>query len=631
MASIVERLRGLTGSRPRGRFTAVDFDSRQVRIVQAEHTADGVRILKMIAGAMPDGLDVEDPEAVGRFLGEALAQSKLGSSGILMNVPRGQAVLKPLTLPPAETTGELAAMVHFQVEKELPFPGTEAAIDFTTETHYDAEGAAEGEESGVQVLVAAVRHGVVEHYQKIAEAAGVKLLRLGLRPYADQRAVQAYAPAADRATLAVLHLTADEVEIDVLAGSSLAFSRSAVARVVPGPGPQGADAGADEDAPADPLDMVVMEVARSLRSYQAVQRGKRIEAVLVAGGTGLEDEVAAEIDRRLGLECVRFDPGRSLGLPEGGTETSAFISALGLAIAHQHGEALPYDFLHPKRPPVEKNQVLRVGVGASIAAGMVLVAALVGGAWYRHSKQARVDALVERLGLLKTENKAVAELGSFVSKVRGWSEAGRPWLDHWARTSGLFPPCSEVYIAALDAAPDGTMSFSVRAASTDILDQLGEELIEAGYNFRPGQVTTVKSEPRYPFSTNVRLLVDTKTEVDLAAIEPEPRPKDDASAELLARGKDLRRIETVQVPVPTPEVRPAESPTPAPTDRDALRQKILETYDADKDGKLSRAEGVRAYSDILRNPGPWDTDGDGQISRDERSGIYRFIRRMRGD
>ena len=46
---------------------------------------------------------------------------------------------------------------------------------------------------------------------------------------------------------------------------------------------------------------MVTEVTRSLHSYLGVEREHKIDAVLVAGGTGIEPRVAAELHRRLGV------------------------------------------------------------------------------------------------------------------------------------------------------------------------------------------------------------------------------------------------------------------------------------------------------------------------------------------
>ena len=87
-------------------LVAIDFDSRFVRIVHAQRTGRITRIETLYSNPMPEELDLDDAEATGKFLALTLAdfsknsKTSLGRCGVLMSVPRRQAVLKPLTLPP---------------------------------------------------------------------------------------------------------------------------------------------------------------------------------------------------------------------------------------------------------------------------------------------------------------------------------------------------------------------------------------------------------------------------------------------------------------------------------------------------------------------------------------------------
>jgi len=630
MPGFLDKLTGLVGRRGGGRFTAVDFDRRILRVVQAEQTPDGVRILKLASAPMPAHLDLEDPKAVGEFLARALQEARLGSGGVLMNVPRSQAVLKPLSLPPGASTDEMASMVQYQIGKELPFPAEGASVDFAMERHYNAEGQTGPEPKGSDVLVAAVRGPVVEHYRRIAEAAGVRLLRLGLRPYADLRAVQAYGRIADGESVAVLHLTADEVEINVVMEGSLVFSRSAVIRGAPGP----------DDAPQDVVVTVVTEVARSLRAYHGMQRGKGVDRIILAGDTGVEEVLAGELSRHVGLECVLFDPGPALRLGRQRAEAGGFISGLGLAVGHQKRDALPFDFVNPKRPPAKTHRMRRIAITAGAALAAVVLVGVVIAAIFLHGKYARVAALKDELAALGPTNKIVKDLSKDVAAIEKWENAGRPWLDHWALTSARFPPCTGIYVTGLEVTPDGSLQLGVRAANAKVIEALGEGLGAAGYDFKPGQITTIKTDPQYQISTKVRMMVDAKMKVDLTNLTFEPRPSDDASAELLASGQDVRREGQEQpattAPGPTVTRSAVVSAPPIPTTFDSpedreMARVLLERYDEDHDGKLAYREAYRARREVMRAWGPpWDRDGDGKMSSEEYSHLRQIMTTLQG-
>jgi len=514
------------------RFVAVDFDSRQLRVVQAESAGNRVRILKTGGVEMPEGLDITNARQMGEFLGEALGKMRLGGASVLMNVPRGQAVLKPVALPPGTGRAEMASMVQYQMEKELPFPTAEAVIDFTIERHYDAESAEPAEpveEASTNLLVSAVRIPVLDYYRQVALAAKVRLVRLGLRPYANLRCVQACTVREEQECVALVNITADETEIDVIEGQALSFSRSAVVKVPP-PDEM------TELAVKKSVGEVVTEVARSFQSYQAIRRGGGFDAVLVAGGTGIEGQVAESLGRRLGVQCELFDPSVALRIRE--TEgASAFISAAGLAVGSIGAERPPFDFLNPKRPSV-KRDVKKIRM-AAVAAGVALLvgAAVAAAAIHLSSKSAELAKLrVERAEEKKTHDENV-KLAKRMGAIEDWAADSRHWIDHWTQITALFPSPTEAYISKITTNTDGSIGFTLQASSSEVTTQFCKRLEEAGYDPRRGR--SEKGEDRYgcPYSTVLRIFLSPRTEIDLAKAEPAARPSDDVAPQLFRSGE----------------------------------------------------------------------------------------------
>ncbi|MCX5659889.1 MAG: pilus assembly protein PilM [Planctomycetota bacterium] len=552
-----------------GPFTAVDFDRQQIRIVFAEHRGLHTRIRKIQTLPIPEGVDPADPQAVGEILGKALRASSMRGKGLVMGVPRGRVVLQPLRLPPVADQSELPGMVRFQVEKELAFQPDEAVIDFAVEPHYDSD-AAKGAEDGVQVLVAAVKRPVVEHYAKIAQAARMKLLALNLRPYADTACLNAALaksdlqraePPAAGSCLALVHVGAEEAEINVILDGALAFSRSmgvktpspatapGAAEATPPAGASGpsalkapvtSPAASPSPAPAaplltgstdDPVDSVVNEFTRTLKSYQAVQRERRLERVLVVGGTGSEAGVARGLQARLGIPATLFDPAEALGLTEADGNTPAFTAALGLALGYRRPAILPFDFLNPKRTPVKRDyaRIRRIALGSGVAAALLLT--IGSGMVVLWKKEAKAAALEKRIAALQVDNTRVVALTKRVRAVEGWTGAPR-WIDQVAQLSASFPTAPEVYIAGFRTNNDGSMSFSVKARSEAVLTELGRRLREAGYDYKPGQISTHDDSLGYNiWAENVKLLITPKVKIDLATLTAPARPADDISAE----------------------------------------------------------------------------------------------------
>jgi len=626
MAGIFDKFKGL-GNGPR-RFAAVDSDGRHLRVVYAERTGRTARVLKSSAVAIPPSIDAADPRRLGSLLGKTLKDMRLRGVGLLMNVTRAEAVLKPVTLPQGTTQNEVAGMVPFQVEKDLPFRPEEAVIDFTVESHYDAESTALGgaESKGTDVLVGAVRLPVVDHYRQIAAAAGAKLLRLGLRPYANARCVSACKQRRFEDTVLLLQFGAEETEIDLLVGNSLMFSRSAAVKIPP------ADASRGELN--ESVRAVAVEVRRSVQSYLAVEQAFKIDSILIAGGTGVETVAAEQLSAEFKAPCELFDPAAVQGFGEA-TNPSAFISALGLAIGHSGRDRLPFDFLHPKRPVVPLNSARVMGIAAGVVLLLTVVVGGTAGAIQVAAKKADVQD-IRRKVLKERENlKNLQHIEKQVKALQEWRGGRRNWLLHWAYLSSVFPGAPDTYISGLKSTADGSISFQVKARDSKIITDLGERLTEAGYKFQPGGLTTTPNPYGYPYNAEIRVFIDPDMDIDLSAAKPVARPRDDDSIRQLTRTTAAKAT----TPPPAPSVapsRPADnggfSRKPpkrvlTPEIAKKLGREILAKYDRNRDGQIDRREGFGAYQYIRESKYVryFDQNRNGRLDRDEYGRVRAFL------
>jgi hypothetical protein len=537
-----------------------------------------------------------------------------------------------VTLPAGAVQRELANMVQFQVEKELPFPPHEAVIDFTVESHYDV-GASLAETApaagGVDVLVAAARLPVVDHYRQIAAAAGVRLLRLGLRPYANVRCVEACTRRGAKEALLVVHFGADETEIDVLVGSSLTFSRSVAVKIPP--------VGGDAHQLAESVRAVAMEVVRSVQSYQAVERVSHLDSILVAGGTGVEAVAAEELSARLGAPCELFNPTVALGL--GLVESpSAFISALGLVIAQGQGDQLPFDFLNPKRPPVERNWSKVAAWAAAAGVVLALAGAVTAGTLYLGGKEAAVEEVRARLNKEKEKQRQLLSLKKRVTEISKWQAERRDWLAHWAYLSSLLPPCTEAYIGGLKTVGDDSITFTVKARESKTIAELDEKLAQAGYKLQAGGLATAIDRFGYIYSAEVQVYVTGPMAVAQEAVKPPARPADDDSiARLMAEAVVAVPAAGGATTAPAPGPAAAKPATPAIVVDEATRQQIRKDiieggWDRDHNGKLSRQELMRPslYGFIAKKYLKlFDKNGNGKIDKDEYTAITEFLQSLR--
>lgn len=498
------------------RVAAADFDAGRLTLVLAEQTRRGVHIRQALGVELPPSLERDNPMALGEFLGQTLRDLRFGEAQLAMCLPRSQAVLKSLTLPPGTPDDQMASMVAFQVEKDLPFRAEDAVIDFTVESHYDAAGCGDSGTQGVEVLVAAVRVATVDFYRKIAEAAGAGLDRLELRPYCNLRCLSACRDRQAGENLALVQVVAGEAEIDVICAGSLSFSRSAAVNA----GAPGAVAS------------LTAEVARSLQSYLAVARNVTLDRLAVAGQSGLETELARQLADRLGVDGKVIDLTDSLRLDRMLVNSSSFISTLGLALHDSCQAIAPFNFVDPKRPPIRRD-VKKIRSMATLAGGAVLLVGLLAADWlYLDGKDKQIRSLTAESNRLKKERDRIAVLGKRVDAIDDWVDGQRPWLAHWALLSSLLPPADQAYIGVMATSASGVISFDIHVTSDQALADMRKRLEDAGYEVRTGQVQRDQGRFGYIYNAKVDVIPGPKQKIDVGSIKLASRPADDTTGPL---------------------------------------------------------------------------------------------------
>jgi len=508
-------------------WVAVEVDRRRVRAVGFRPNRGRCKFDVIGSSAHAEPIDTTDAAAVGEAVAKVLAELRLSGARAVMNVRRDEVILRPLSLPAGTPDTELASMVRFQVAKELSFAADQAVIDHLVADHYQAVDGAAGPD-GRTVLAAAVRTEVVEFYRQVALAAGVRLMRLGLRPQSIGRCVGRCVRHSAGECVAVVNVTADETEIDLLIDGSLAFSRS-----VPIGMPDRA-VWPDQRKPV--VDAAVREVMLSVQSFQAVRPGGKVDAVLVCGDTGLEDDLIAALSTKVSTMCELFRPARALGLPTR-SDGSAYAGLLGAAM--DGSTAATYDFLNPKRPAVQRDP-RRDRIAAAGIAVMALAAVLIGGgSWYLSNLAAESDRIARNLRNAEDADKKISKLTGRVRSIEQWADDSVDWLGHWARISAAFPPATDAYIRNFTIRADGAILFTVRAKTRETIEQVQKQLGSLnGYRVNPVRVLPVGGGDLlslgYAYESAIEVRADRSVPVELSGELPR-RPDDDASASLLSQ------------------------------------------------------------------------------------------------
>lgn len=526
-------------SAPPSVVTVLDLDGATLRVAQTSNRTTLNLVAAVALDLAPDA-DRSDPALVGASVGRALAKLGIKASSVVMGVGRARVVLRDLRLPVVQKLSDLAALVHFQVTKDLPFPAEEAIIDFKVGRELqvpkertempakpDATAEAPTAVTKVEVLVAAVKRDVVEFHEKLAAAAGIKLAALGLLPYANSRCMEACRVAVDGQAMALLTLRPDEVSLEVMSQQSLLFSRGSVMRAI------GETPHVDGAVPVTTeafVQAATIEAVRSLHGYGAAEPNLPVAKILVVGATGCEDAVVQALSAKMAAPCATLDPAAALQLaPEKREDAAGSVGVIGLALGFGDEEGLPFDFLNPKQPSKPRN-TKRLVILAGLAGLAVLVIGLMATRKMLIDRRTSIlNAAAVELEDAEKKRPIYKALMGRATVVGDWVKGGRDWLQHYAYLSSVLPPTEEAYLTAFSVDNQGIIRLAVQARSGQILAALDSKLRAAGYEIKPLAITPGANRFGYEFRSNVELTPSPKLKIDLAKLKPVVRPADDAS------------------------------------------------------------------------------------------------------
>lgn len=445
----------------RRRIVCLEWDGRSLRVAEATVSKKGVRLEKVFSVLLPSEVDVGDASSLGRFIRRVLDERGVSAKLAVVDVPRNQAILTTLMLPTG-VPQELPGMVEFQIAKELPFPLSEAVVDFAV-PH-------EVKEKTSPVLVAAVRNEVIEQFSAVMTAAGLKLERVGLRPFASRTAVTRMLGPNFPERVLFVDVGPTMTEIDVITSESVPFSRAADVPVphevaelrtfkIGDRSPLGDVIG---DAGASPLmslesvvESLVLEVTRSVEAYRARERGQRIAHAVIAGSMGVEEALQEVLQKRFDFTVELYNPATTFGwTSDEGAAATGYASVLGLVLSHDADPMHHFDFLHPKKPVTQAEVQLRrapriMGWAAAVAltAAAVYYTSVAGDLKRKASIQANIDALLEQ----KAEKEEFIKL---VADLKAYDEQQPRWLDDFVALAMQLPDTREFVLGEvrMDAA-----------------------------------------------------------------------------------------------------------------------------------------------------------------------------------
>lgn len=485
----------------------LDWDERSLRVLHVALGRGGVQVRHVVHAPLPASVTPRDPEAFGAFIRQTLSEHRIRTRRAILNIPRQDAWLNPLILPKG-SPDELSAMVHIQVGKDLPYNKDQAVIDF-------AVTAEDGKANTCDVWVAAVRSSVIDGLNEIMTAAGLRIDRIGLRPYANLLAATADGTVQGR--LLTVDVGPSMTEINVIRDGRLAYSRAASVAIPQeglGEGTAGKPSRADGlgSAGADDIshrptamDSLLVEVSRTVEAYRSTDPGARIDRILLAGTAPLNEAVIAAFERRFGVTAAVFEPPKALKWRAEQGPAAPFTANLGLALAGPGDALAHFNFLHPKEPEADRRErVKRVPMVALVVALFVAAAGVV--AYYPiRNRDRQIAQLQAEIASANSDKKARDELTTQLGEIQSWQSRNVVWIDLLKQMAeGVFTSNKDAFLTKLEMnGDDGKISIDVMAtdplvtgklvdAAHSLKDKNGKRVFDA----KPGEANRT-NDPTY--------------------------------------------------------------------------------------------------------------------------------------
>ena len=299
----------------KGRETlGLDIGTSSIKVARLMKTRRGVRLLNFWEKEIPrEGKGEAGDEIIARTITELLSQLRpTPLQKIISSLPASSSVIKRLSLP-FKGSRKIRQVIRYELEPHLPFPLEEAVIDF-----YIIDDRLPDR---TLVLAFAINKRVVERRLKILDKAGLRPEIVGL----DSTSLfNVYALKEDEETVALINLGAGQTIINIISEGRLFFSRSiskagddVSQALAEGLGVSFKEAerlkkeGLNEEKlkVIEPvLDEIKKEIEYTLSSFLAFYPAKKIERILLTGGSARLPGIVEYFQKSLDIKTSLFNP-----------------------------------------------------------------------------------------------------------------------------------------------------------------------------------------------------------------------------------------------------------------------------------------------------------------------------------
>lgn len=212
----------------------LDINSDSTTLIQLDKTKTGIEVQRFACQPTPpncirEGL-ITDPVSMGQLVDDLLKEAQIPTNQapiINVSVPAQAVVIRLMPVPVGMPPEELADVVTQEATNHVPFPISEANLDWcqmNATERTDPDGVRR-----VDVILSAIQHSIVESYWRMADVAGVKLGRVEVSSLSVVRglALAGYLGSSGHLSL-VVNIRQDATDINIVRSAMPLFGRSII-------------------------------------------------------------------------------------------------------------------------------------------------------------------------------------------------------------------------------------------------------------------------------------------------------------------------------------------------------------------------------------------------------------------
>ncbi|OFZ18425.1 MAG: hypothetical protein A2X94_15060 [Bdellovibrionales bacterium GWB1_55_8] len=339
-----------------GGQTAVGLSigASSIKLIELKKNGKGWKLLHFgIAQISEDVIvdrEIVNAVAVVDTIKTLVAQIKLGNKSVCTSLSGTSLIIKKMTLD-VPNMRELQSQVFWEAEQYLPFDVSEVVMDYQVLSR--------AKDNKTDVLLVAVKKGVLDSYMSCIEDSGLKPKIVDVDFFALQNLYEANYPANPNEAVALVDIGATALKIVVVHAGVPIFTkdtaiggRNVTAEIQKHLNLSYVDAetlkvgGQGGPVPQEVSDLLhlgaenfAMEIKRALDFYAASSSSAPVSYILLAGGSAKIPELSRLVEESIGLPTQLINPFNSISY-DPSIFSQDYLAAIGPMAAIPIGLAL---------------------------------------------------------------------------------------------------------------------------------------------------------------------------------------------------------------------------------------------------------------------------------------------------